>query len=35
MTLLADPKTGALTMDRSDEIISATLVCADGSVVTH
>jgi NAD(P) transhydrogenase subunit alpha len=35
MALLADPKTGALTMDRSDEIISATLVCADGSVVTH
>jgi NAD(P) transhydrogenase subunit alpha len=35
MALLADPKTGALTMDRSDEIISATLVCIDGSVVAH
>ncbi len=31
--LLADPKTGALTMDRSDEIIAATLVCMDGAVV--
>jgi proton-translocating NAD(P)+ transhydrogenase subunit alpha len=33
MALLADPKTGALTMDRSDEIIAATLVCADGALV--
>jgi H+-translocating NAD(P) transhydrogenase subunit alpha len=31
--LLADPKTGALTMDRSDEIVAATLVCSDGAVV--
>jgi len=30
-TLLLDPKTGALSMDRSDEIISATLVCIDGA----
>jgi NAD(P) transhydrogenase subunit alpha len=33
--LLADPKTGALTMDRSDEIIAATLVCIDGSLVKN
>ena len=32
-TLLSDPKTGAPTLDRSDEIIAATLVCIDGSVV--
>jgi NAD(P) transhydrogenase subunit alpha len=31
--LLADPETGALTMDRSDEILAATLVCIDGGVV--
>jgi NAD(P) transhydrogenase subunit alpha len=31
--LLADPKTGALTMDRSDEILAATLVCIDGALV--
>jgi NAD(P) transhydrogenase subunit alpha len=30
--LLADPQTGALMMDRSDEIIAATLVCADGVI---
>jgi NAD(P) transhydrogenase subunit alpha len=29
--LLADPKTGALTIDRSDEIVAATLVCIDGN----
>jgi NAD(P) transhydrogenase subunit alpha len=28
--LLLDPKTGELRIDRSDEIIAATLVCADG-----
>ena len=28
-----DPKTGALTMDRSDESIAATLVCIDGAAV--
>jgi NAD(P) transhydrogenase subunit alpha len=33
MALLADPKTGALTIDRSDEIISSTLVCIDGELV--
>jgi H+-translocating NAD(P) transhydrogenase subunit alpha len=32
MAVLADPKTGVLTMDRSDEIIAATLVCIDGAV---
>src|SRR5688500_4828509 len=32
-TLLADPKTGALAMDRSDEIIAATLVCVDGALI--
>jgi NAD(P) transhydrogenase subunit alpha len=31
--LLFDPKTGALTMDRSDEILAATLVCTDGALV--
>jgi NAD(P) transhydrogenase subunit alpha len=31
--LLLDPKTGTLTMDRSDEIITATLVCIDGAAV--
>jgi len=31
--LLADPKTGAFTMDRSDEIVAATLVCIDGALV--
>jgi len=31
--LLADPKTGTLTMDRSDEIVAATLVCLDGALV--
>ena len=32
-TLLLDPQTGALRMDRSDEIIAATLVCIDGATV--
>src|SRR6186713_2073579 len=32
-TLLLDPKTGQLTLDRSDEIIAATLVCIDGAPV--
>jgi hypothetical protein len=27
---LLDPKTGELKVDRSDEIIAATLVCSDG-----
>jgi NAD(P) transhydrogenase subunit alpha len=34
VNLLLDPKTGALTLDRSDEIIAATLVCIDGAAVT-
>jgi len=32
-TLLLDPKTGGLTLNRSDEIIAATLVCIDGASV--
>ena len=31
--LLADAKTGALTIARSDEIIAATIVCSDGALV--
>jgi H+-translocating NAD(P) transhydrogenase subunit alpha len=31
--LLVDPKSGDLKMDRSDEIIAATLVCIDGAAV--
>jgi NAD(P) transhydrogenase subunit alpha len=31
--LLVDPKTGALKVDRTDEIIAATLVCTDGAAV--
>lgn len=31
LTLLIDPNTGALRLDRADEIIAATLVCADGA----
>jgi NAD(P) transhydrogenase subunit alpha len=30
LALLLDPKTGELNVDRSDEIIAATLVCSDG-----
>ena len=30
--LLLDPKTGALTVNREDEIIAATLVCSGGTV---
>ena len=33
LNLLVDPKTGELKMDRSDEIIAATLVCTDGAAV--
>jgi NAD(P) transhydrogenase subunit alpha len=33
VNLLVDPKTGALKVDRSDEIIAATLVCTDGAAV--
>jgi len=32
-TLLLDPKTGELTLNRSDEILAATLVCIDGEPV--
>jgi NAD(P) transhydrogenase subunit alpha len=32
-SLLLDPKTGELTLNRSDEILAATLVCSDGSTV--
>jgi NAD(P) transhydrogenase subunit alpha len=31
--LLLDPKTGELTLNRSDEILAATLVCIDGAPV--
>jgi H+-translocating NAD(P) transhydrogenase subunit alpha len=31
--LLLDPKTGALTVNREDEIIAATLVCSGGTAV--
>ena len=33
VNLLADPKTGALAMDRSDEIVAGALVCTDGALV--
>ena len=33
MSLLLDPATGALTIDRADEIIDASLVCIDGATV--
>ncbi len=33
LNLLLDAKTGELAIDRSDEIIAASLVCADGHVV--
>jgi NAD(P) transhydrogenase subunit alpha len=33
INLLVDPKTGELKLDRSDEIIAATLVCIDGAAV--
>jgi NAD(P) transhydrogenase subunit alpha len=35
VNLLVDPKTGELKMDRSDEIIAATLVCTDGAAVRN
>jgi NAD(P) transhydrogenase subunit alpha len=31
--LLLDPKTGEVTLNRSDEILAATLVCIDGAAV--
>jgi len=33
LALLVDPKAGALTLDREDEIIAGSLVCIDGTVV--
>ena len=33
VNLLFDAKTGELKIDRSDEIIAATLVCTDGAAV--
>jgi NAD(P) transhydrogenase subunit alpha len=33
LNLLVDPKTGELRLDRSDEIIAASLVCINGEVV--
>ena len=33
VNLLIDPKTGALTINREDEIIAGALVCADGRIV--
>ena len=33
LALLVDPKTGELTLDRSDEIIAGSLVCINGEVV--
>ncbi len=33
VNLLVDPKSGELKLDRSDEIIAATLVCMDGAAV--
>jgi len=35
VNLLVDPKTGELTLDRSDEIIAATLVCTDGAALRN
>jgi len=33
LALLVDPKSGALTLNREDEIIAGSLVCIDGTVV--
>ena len=33
VNLLIDAKTGELGIDRSDEIVAATLVCVDGALV--
>jgi NAD(P) transhydrogenase subunit alpha len=33
VNLLVDPKSGALKLDRADEIIAGSLVCIDGTVV--
>jgi H+-translocating NAD(P) transhydrogenase subunit alpha len=34
VNLLVDPKSGELKLDRGDEIIAGSLVCAEGAV-TH
>ena len=34
VNLLVDPKTGALTLNRNDEIVAGALVCIDGGVVS-
>jgi NAD(P) transhydrogenase subunit alpha len=34
MNLLVDPKSGALNLNREDEIIAGSLVCIDGQVVS-
>ena len=33
LALLVDPKSGALTLNREDEIVAGSLVCIDGTVV--
>ena len=33
VTLLVDPSTGCLTIDRTDDIVDASLVCLDGAAV--
>jgi NAD(P) transhydrogenase subunit alpha len=35
INLMLDPKTGELKIDRSDEIIAATLVCSDGALTRN
>jgi NAD(P) transhydrogenase subunit alpha len=35
VNLLVDPKSGELKLDRSDEIIAATLVCMDGAALRN
>jgi NAD(P) transhydrogenase subunit alpha len=35
LNLLLEPKSGAININRDDEIIAGALVCADGRVVTH
>jgi H+-translocating NAD(P) transhydrogenase subunit alpha len=33
LNLMLDPKTGEFKINREDEIIAGTLVCADGTVI--
>jgi NAD(P) transhydrogenase subunit alpha len=35
VNLLVDPTSGELKLDRSDEIIAATLVCMDGAALRN